>query len=192
MPKSTDEIAVFRGQERDELDPKYWFSASTEQAVAIEHFTATDCCLFVLYVQPGVRMLPVYEFERNFSKWENEVIVEGGGYLQFVEQDFTSAMPTYTYRYAMEPFPERTPEPKPQAPPPKTKIEVGVEKDLDQLAAMVDREEIDEELELFELEATKENRTKLIKQYLKPLHKQFDLPFELDEQDYLQIHDLLY
>ncbi|KKL19820.1 hypothetical protein LCGC14_2461620, partial [marine sediment metagenome] len=117
MPKSTEELVVFRGQGTDEINPKYWFSASTEQEISLEKFTAVHCCLFVLYVQPGVKLLPVYKFERNFNKLENEVIVEGGGYLQFVDQDFTGAMPIYTYRYSMEPFPEKSPKPKKRKPP---------------------------------------------------------------------------
>ena len=102
MPPSKEELVVFSGQAGKKPNTKRWFSASTNQTVAIEHFTA-DCCLIVLYVQPGVKMLPVYQFEQNAYKWESEVLIQGGGYLQFVNQDITGAIPTYTYRYSMEP-----------------------------------------------------------------------------------------
>jgi hypothetical protein len=182
---------LFRGQDREELYPEKWFSASTEQTIAIEHFTATDCCLIVLYIQPGVKMLPVYEFEHNFFQWENEVIVQGGGYVQFVDQDFTGAMPTYTYKYSMEPFPIVT-HAQPEPPSPPKQPEVKLEKDLDKLAAMIDPDEIREDLEIYDMEDTRENRIQQIKEWLAPLHKQFNLPFVLDDTDYAQIHDIVF
>ncbi len=81
--------------------------------------------------------------------------------------------------------------PKPPSPP-SGKIEAQVEKDLDKLAGLIDPEEIDEEIDLYDWEPSKENRIQLIKEWLARLQEKFELPFVLDEKDYSQIHDLLY
>lgn len=99
------ELVLFRGQSEEEIDPQWWISTSTSFRIAIEQFTVEeDCCLIVLKVQPGIKILPVYEFEKNRQAWEQEVIIKGGGELKFLREDRMGRMATFIYQYGPQPL----------------------------------------------------------------------------------------
>lgn len=85
MPPLTESILVYRGHEHTAvIKPRNWFSTSDIRAKADE-FTKNGCCLFKIYVQPGIRVIDVHSFLQKHKKSadyyedEHEIIVEGNG-----------------------------------------------------------------------------------------------------------------
>ncbi len=97
------ELILFRGQDDDELNPEWWISTSTDHKIAIDQFTnSPNCCLLILKVQPGLRILPVYEFNENENAWEQEVIIEGGGVLKPRGEGELGKLSTFTFNYSID------------------------------------------------------------------------------------------
>ncbi len=96
------ELILYRGQTDEYLDSQWWISASTSFQIAIEQFTEVEenCCVIVLKVQPGIKILPVYEFKKNLHSWEQEVVIEGGGKLKFLREDEIGNIKAFIYQYS--------------------------------------------------------------------------------------------
>jgi hypothetical protein len=97
-----NEIILYRGQDNGPIlnTSDRWFSTSLDIFVPLrDEFIKSDCCLFVLYIQPGVKLLPYYKIF-NYKN-EYEVFVQSGGKLEFIKQDFTKNIKTFHYKYSI-------------------------------------------------------------------------------------------
>jgi hypothetical protein len=184
MEPIREEVVVYRGQNLDYLDTDSWFSTSINKNISIE-FTENNCCLFVIHLQPRIKVLPVYYIDSiKEYKFEEEVIVQGGGYLEEINQEIVNGLKIIHCKYSLEP-------PKVV---PKLKIEKKLQKNLTELSKFVHKDEIAEMLELFEEEPTEENIKEQIKSVLNSAVKQFKdkFPFLIDDTDVDEIYKMIY
>jgi hypothetical protein len=184
MEPIKEEFVVYRGQNRDYLDTDSWFSTSIDKNISIE-FAENNCCLFVIHLQPGIKVLPVYYIDSvKEYKFEQEVIVQGGGYLEEINQEIVNSLKIINCKYGLEPPKVVT----------KLKLEKKPQKNLTELSKFVHKDDISAMLELFEEEPTEENIKEQIKSVLNNLVKQFkeQFPFSIDNTDVDEIYKMLY
>jgi len=85
----TAPLTVYRGQSppRYTISAKWWFSTSTSKKIVREGFISRNdgCCVFTIYVQPGVKVLDVNEFLKPHGGTrhdnEKEYIIDRGGFF---------------------------------------------------------------------------------------------------------------
>ena len=85
----TAPLTVYRGQPPPHytISAKWWFSTSTSKKIVREGFISKNdgCCVFTIYVQPGVKVLDVNEFLKPHGGTrhdnEKEYIIDRGGFF---------------------------------------------------------------------------------------------------------------
>lgn len=104
QPPLDKELLVWRGHYQqsssrriNSINPASWFSTTLKQEIT-EHYKNATCCLFKIHIQPGIKILNLYDIYktygvlnpyyeqknlgivryRNYSEYQ-EIIVEGGG-----------------------------------------------------------------------------------------------------------------
>ena len=85
MQPLKESVTVYRGQKNiDIIYPRKWFS-TTDIKEKAKDFSNKECCMFKIYIQPGVRVLDVHSFlQKHYTgivrhEDEHEIIVEGSG-----------------------------------------------------------------------------------------------------------------
>ncbi len=85
MPPLKESITVYRGQQNSNtIYPRNWFS-TTDVKEKAKDFAGKDCCLFKIYVQPGIHIIDVHKFlQKHYTgitrhEDEHEIILEGNG-----------------------------------------------------------------------------------------------------------------
>lgn len=85
----TAPLTVYRGQPPPHytISAKWWFSTSTSKEIVRKGFISKNdgCCVFTIYVQPGVKVLDVNEFLEPHGGTrhdnEKEYIIDRGGFF---------------------------------------------------------------------------------------------------------------
>lgn len=172
MPEIKTQLTVYRGHNPSSktiTDVNYPLSTSTRIDIPFDEFTSEECCLFKIILQPGVKILPAYLFDKNKNADEFEIIVKQNGIVTKIGEEIYKGVLMTVYKYDAY-----------NVSPQKSSLTT---EELKSLMSKLNPDEIDEELEFLDQTPTKKNRIETIKLWLKT---------DLTNKDYEEIYNNIF
>jgi hypothetical protein len=73
-PSLSETITLYRGMNRDSLSTQTYQSTSIDKDVALSFIGDADCCLYIISVSPGCKILPLFNISKHPG--EKEILLD--------------------------------------------------------------------------------------------------------------------
>jgi len=84
-PKLSYPLVVYRGVEDENFDYSKQFISTSLNKDTAETFSTQECCIYVITILPGVKILPVYLISNRVD--EDEILINRGVKLNIVSEE---------------------------------------------------------------------------------------------------------